>query len=50
MSDWGRRKKMVIFTLQAEMTEKQYENLFDILAKKADIHNTGFDAFVEGLD
>lgn len=43
MSDWGRKKREVGFTLQSSgMTEKQFEKMLERLLKIAQRHNMGF--------
>jgi hypothetical protein len=45
---WGRRKRVVGFTLQSEMTEKQYEKMLARLLEIAERHDMGFGHWVDG--
>ena len=40
---WGRKKHMVVFTIQGNVTEKQYEKIQRALLKIADRYNMGYD-------
>lgn len=39
---WGRKKRLVGFTLQSKMTEKQFEKMRERLLKIAERHEMGF--------
>lgn len=39
---WGRRKKQIIFTLQGDVTEKQYDKIERALLKIAIRYNMGY--------
>tara|TARA_R100000458_G_C8268387_1_gene243223 strand:+ start:601 stop:750 length:150 start_codon:yes stop_codon:yes gene_type:complete len=41
MSDWGRRKRNVVFTLQGDCTEKQTEKIYERMLKIAEKYNLG---------
>tara|TARA_Y100000004_G_C8865472_1_gene390948 strand:- start:685 stop:840 length:156 start_codon:yes stop_codon:yes gene_type:complete len=41
-STWGRRKEMVIFTVQGKFTEKQYERIRKALLKIAERYDVGY--------
>jgi hypothetical protein len=41
---WGRRKRMIIFTIQGDVTEKQAEKIQLALLKIADRYNMGYGA------
>ena len=39
---WGRKKRMVVFTIQGEFTEKQFEKMHKRLLKIAISNNKGY--------
>ena len=41
---WGRKKHMIVFTLQGDVTEKQFEKIQRALLKIADRYNMGYAA------
>ena len=44
MSDWGRKKQMIVMTIQGNLTEKQFEKIQRALLKIVDRYNMGYAA------
>jgi len=47
MSDWGRKKKEIVITLQGDLTEKQFEKIDRALYKIAVRYDLGYGAIDE---
>ncbi len=43
MSDWGKRKRSIVFTLMGNVTEKQAEKIFARMLKIASKYDLGAD-------
>jgi len=41
---WGRRKQMIVFTIQGDVTEKQFEKIQHALLKIAKRYDMGYAA------
>ena len=51
LGNWGRRKNMVIFTVQGKFTEKQYQKIQKALLKIAVRYDVGYgEDFGEDVD
>lgn len=47
MSDWGRRKKLVSFTLSGHVTEKQYAKIRERLFKIVERYDLSADEWID---